>query len=814
LILRSLSIQLKVSWLKLIVFQCNFLKFAVAKIITIKYLKNLFLVILLVLLGFKGATQTIITQPYLLNPTETGMVIRWKTNISHKGKVKVTDALGKTLSFEETAATQYHYISVSGLKHNSRYTYSLWNEDKLLEESPNYFFKTAPNKSLGRLVRFLAFGDFGDLSRPEYALHQGAVRDAFLKKYPNKVDAWLWLGDNTYETGTEEQFQRQNFDFYGPKMFSNLPLIPTVGNHEYWSGTSQGDLNIDYFKLFATKEQTAQSGAVNYYSMDYANVHIICLDSYHVEKGKYRLYDPESVQQQWLIADLAKNTNEWTLILMHHPPYTRLDHNADEEEDLKQIRKKLTPIFDRFQVDLVLSGHSHVYERTNLIKGHTEHQDTFKYDTHVVQKTTGRYNTKEPPYINKTDGTVYVVAGTGGKIEGPNGTKPVPASVYNNNEIGGNLIVSVDENRMDVEWLAEDGKVKDRFTMFKAVNKSVKISAEYGQNITLSASWKGNYKWNDKQNASKDLQLRAFKSQDLSVTDSLEALKDNFEIKTAPQPEVATQIKPTDTNKPLQYCGGQWLNLETIYKYKNKELLSFKALLSDSNGSFETPTNLEINPEEGLKVMLPKVLGKGSNYKVQLTPINTDLYKISPSASFTMLEPAQVRLFANDATSSNGAKTELFIETKGSLPVQVVLNDTLKFLVTQPIMQVPTGLIGKQLNLKITNASNFCGSSTFVAENITLTKPKKLQPKPDASLPNKWVNLYPNPTAKSVNIMGIKDSSLNIKLCNEQLFILNEFSLKEPSFNLPENTKPGIYYVYIEAKETQRNYILKLVVVK
>jgi len=72
----------------------------------------------------------------------------------------------------------------------------------------------------------------------------------------------------------------------------------------------------------------------------------------------------------WLKSDLAATAQEWIIVYFHHPPYTHGSHNSDSESDLISIRTNWVPILEAYGVDLVLSGHSHVYERTMLINGH------------------------------------------------------------------------------------------------------------------------------------------------------------------------------------------------------------------------------------------------------------------------------------------------------------------------------------------------------------------------------------------------------------------------------------------------------------
>ena len=79
-------------------------------------------------------------------------------------------------------------------------------------------------------------------------------------------------------------------------------------------------------------------------------------------------------------------------MIFHHPPYTKNSHDSDSEEELVLIRKNLTPILERFKVDLVLSGHSHLYERSRPMRSHTGLATSFREDQHLTNLSSGRYD--------------------------------------------------------------------------------------------------------------------------------------------------------------------------------------------------------------------------------------------------------------------------------------------------------------------------------------------------------------------------------------------------------------------------------------
>ena len=71
----------------------------------------------------------------------------------------------------------------------------------------------------------------------------------------------------------------------------------------------------------------------------------------------------------WLRSDLASTSQNWTIAFWHHPPYSKGSHDSDTEYELVGMREVFLPILEANGVDLVLTGHSHDYERTWLING-------------------------------------------------------------------------------------------------------------------------------------------------------------------------------------------------------------------------------------------------------------------------------------------------------------------------------------------------------------------------------------------------------------------------------------------------------------
>ena len=140
------------------------------------------------------------------------------------------------------------------------------------------------------------------------------------------TNLWLLLGDNAYNSGLDTEYQNKFFQPYmAGKVMAQTAIFPAPGNHDYYNTTNLNSLTTPYFQNFTIPTQAESGGIASnteaYYSFDYANIHFISLNSYGTVDDK-KLYDTTGTQAQWLKQDLLANTQKWTIVYWHHPPYT------------------------------------------------------------------------------------------------------------------------------------------------------------------------------------------------------------------------------------------------------------------------------------------------------------------------------------------------------------------------------------------------------------------------------------------------------------------------------------------------------------
>jgi hypothetical protein len=316
-----------------------------------------------------------------------------------------------------------------------------------------------------------------------------AVRDAYLNVTGTQyTNLWLMLGDNAYNSGTDSEYQAAVFNMY-PTMLRISPLWPTLGNHDGASADSATQTGPYYniFKLPKSGEAGGlSSGTEAYYSFDYGNIHFICLESFETDRSA------TGTMMTWLQNDVNSTSKEWIIAFWHHPPYTKGSHNSDTEIELIEMRQNALPILEQAGVDLVLTGHSHSYERSYLIDGHYGLSTTF---TSSMKKDggsgredgTGAYE-KPTDGLAPHEGTVYAVAGSSGQISG--GTLNHPAMYISLNSLG-SMILEVNGNRLDAKFIDQTGTTKDYFTIVKGgvPQTPANLAASAASSSQINLNW-------------------------------------------------------------------------------------------------------------------------------------------------------------------------------------------------------------------------------------------------------------------------------------------------------------------------------------
>ncbi|MBN8826269.1 MULTISPECIES: metallophosphoesterase [unclassified Spirosoma] len=742
-------------------------------------------------------TPTISRGPYLQVVTPTSVVVRWRTDTPSIGRVWFGQSASQlTGDLQESQPTQEHSLTITGLQPATRYTYAIGYGDTQLASGPDYSFKTALPAGDKRPFRMWVLGDFGSGSDNQQAVYQ-----AYRKATANRpADLWLWLGDNAYSYGLESEYQQLVFPVYASTL-RNTPIFITPGNHDY--ADSETNFNIAYYNLFSFPQQGEAggipSGSKSYYAANYGNVHLISLDSQGRQDGQYRLYDTTSAQVQWLKRDLAANKLPWTIVIFHHPPYSKGGHNSDTEESMRLIRENLTPILERFGVDLVMNGHSHGYERTYRLKGLRGLANTFDKGNHLADNNTGRYDgsPNSCPILSKGQGTVYVVNGSGGQLGGQSPGFPHPATVYNNVAQGGSMILDVNDDRLDAQFLLSDGSIGDRFTLVKNSGTTTSLTAEYGDTLQFSASWNGDYRWTGGQN-SRSISYVADKAGSFPITvkDNQNCLTDQFTVNVLPPPKVTTQASVATT-----VCVGSTFTVTATPENTTKAAgWQYDVLLSDASGNFSANQVVGSGAINALRATLPTTLSPGTGYRVQVRPRGIPYAQLSPSNAFAV-KPLPTATIAGSTTVLKGESVALTINLTGDGPWKGSLSDGTTFSANAtPITLTiqPT----QSTAYSIASVENSCGKGTSSGQaSITV-----LLPLAEETLSDSQLKVYPNPAHDVLHVeltMGQK-KEINVTLvdANGRSVLQKQFvPTSTLSESLPMPHAHGTYLLKVQVGE-------------
>ena len=431
-------------------------------------------VLTLLALTVSTFAATLTRGPYLQKGSPSSTVVRWRSSTATDTLVQYGDAPGNlTQSAYNAVLTTEHEITVSGLSPNSLVYYSVGSSTETLAGNDvNHYFITFPPAGQDTKARVWVLGDAGTQNAS-----QMAVRDAYYGFTGTKhTDLWLMLGDNAYNVGSDTEYQAAVFNMY-PTMLRKSVLFSTLGNHETAQSTAYVD-TYPYFSIFslptAAEGGGVPSGTEHYYSFDFGNVHFICLDSMTADRAT------NGPMANWLRSDMANTLGTWIVAFFHHPPYTKGSHNSDSENELIQMRQNFNPILEQGGVDLVLSGHSHSYERSFLIDRHYGLSTTFNA-TNKIDGGSGRDATPylKPSGLSSHKGAVYSVAGSSGQISG--GTLNHPAMFVSLNVLG-SVVLDFSTNQLDFKFVNSSGAVQDYFTMIKggAPNPPTGVAATSG----------------------------------------------------------------------------------------------------------------------------------------------------------------------------------------------------------------------------------------------------------------------------------------------------------------------------------------------
>ncbi|WP_406495680.1 metallophosphoesterase family protein [Streptomyces sp. NBC_01604] len=321
--------------------------------------------------------------------------------LSRRIEAEVRDLHTPGMTGVRAALDQYYlHAALDGLRPGTTYYYGVGHEgfDPASPERRKTIgtFRTAP-ASPERFV-FTAFGDQGVSKAaaandhvllrhdPAFHLHAGDICYANVNGRGEKSDG--------YDPAFWDLFLKQN-----EPVTKSVPWMVTTGNHDMEAWYSPDGYGGQLARWSLPDSGFDPRKAPGVYAFTYGNVGFVALDANDVSyeiPANFGYTDGK--QTAWLdrkLGELRADTSvDFVVVFFHHCAYSTSSHASDGG-----VRDAWLPLFAEHQVDLVINGHNHVYERTDAIKGGQ------------VGRPVPIGSSTDPT----RDGTVYVTAGGGGK---------------------------------------------------------------------------------------------------------------------------------------------------------------------------------------------------------------------------------------------------------------------------------------------------------------------------------------------------------------------------------------------------------------
>jgi hypothetical protein len=535
---------------------------------------KLFLLLLFSACIFTASGQSIVRGPYLQKPTQESIIVMWRTSTACNSRVIFgTDSLNLNQTISSSTNVTDHQLTLSNLQPYTTYYYAVGTSTTILTANiSKHHFRTHPLPGTELPINIWAIGDFGKGNAG-----QVATKTSYLHYMDTtKTDVWLWLGDNVYDDGKDSEYQAKVFSVNGfSDVFSWIPFYPTPGNHDYneiWSESTflgipytnipLSDHEGPYYDIVEVHQQAEAGGHPSnlevFYSFDYGNVHFISLNSEVWDLGQ--TLNGVNQMKAWLIQDLQQNQQLFTIAYFHQPPYSKGSHDSDGITELvmKTMREEIIPVLEDYDVDMVICGHSHVYERSKLINGHYGNSSSFNPPSMLIDGSSGDLYSGTPylkdSTVNTSDGTVYVVCGNSGSSESTP-TLNHPIMFYAEGNSYGSFIMNVYKNKLEAVYLRSDTTIRDKFTILKknlALLPMGQIHVCPGDSVTLQIQHTGGsdsllYAWSigNSTTASNQILPSTSGTYSVQVSDLLtgQILTQSFQIVMQSPPVLSVQLQ-------------------------------------------------------------------------------------------------------------------------------------------------------------------------------------------------------------------------------------------------------------------------------
>jgi len=369
-----------------------------------------------------GSTQP---QQIHLQMTDDASVMNviWATEGRSMGEVEWDGQTATSTDYCYNHDMAFHMASMTGLTPGEEVTYRVGSGGDWSNE-----FTFIPIDSSERHFEWISIGDHGDSSEA-MDVSEAIIADS-------KAQMVTISGDISYADGEQTAWDDW-FNFQQDSMTA-IPWVTAVGNHENEPGYGF----TPYEHRFDSDGQIESE--IFWYSRDVPGVHMVFMSTEHD-------YQPGSTQYAWLEEDLGsvnRDVTPFVIVYGHKPMYSSNSYHGSEIE----LRAALESLYVEQEVDLVIAGHDHFYERTWPVLG--EEVD------HGNSKHLDRFAQESAP--------IHLVIGVAGRSAYEELDEPQPVwSAYRENNTYGwtRLVYDGDAQELAFTHYRIDGTIGDEFTL-------------------------------------------------------------------------------------------------------------------------------------------------------------------------------------------------------------------------------------------------------------------------------------------------------------------------------------------------------------
>lgn len=200
-----------------------------------------------------------------------------------------------------------------------------------------------PSSATAPILRFISVADTGTGDRGQYAVASSMAQ--YLRRNPFNLA--ILAGDNIYNNGEMEKINAVFERPYQPLLQQGVKFHACLGNHDIRTANGEPQLRYANFNMKG-----------RYYTFRREGVQFFALDTNHNADWKNQL--------AWLEQELSQTKATVKVVFGHHPIYSSGMYGSNPA-----FIQSLTPLFQKYGVQLYINGHEHNYERTRSINGTT-----------------------------------------------------------------------------------------------------------------------------------------------------------------------------------------------------------------------------------------------------------------------------------------------------------------------------------------------------------------------------------------------------------------------------------------------------------